>query len=91
MRTLKAAVVTKDKALSKGATDLAAQQERAVKAERELRLPNCVLSIRVLQLELMYTKSVVVIAWFFSWALSVGHAAWATGLGLGGESPGGWK
>ena len=35
VRTLRAAVVTKDKALAKGSSDLASQQERAVKAERE--------------------------------------------------------
>lgn len=38
MRTLKAAVVTKDKALAKGAAEAACHQERAVKAERELLL-----------------------------------------------------
>ena len=34
VRTLRAAVLTKDKALAKGADDLARQHERAVKAER---------------------------------------------------------
>lgn len=36
VRTLKAAVVTKDKALAKGAAEAACQQERAVKAEQAL-------------------------------------------------------
>ena len=39
VRTLRAAVLTKDKALAKGADDLARQQERAVKAEREYLVP----------------------------------------------------
>ena len=34
VRTLRAAAVTKDKALAKGAADIAQQQERAVQAER---------------------------------------------------------
>ena len=45
VRTLRAAVLTKDKALAKGADDLARQHERAVKAEREYcesHLPNVI-------------------------------------------------
>ena len=34
VRTLKAAAISKDKALAKGAADLAQQHERAVKTER---------------------------------------------------------
>ncbi len=38
VRTLKAAAISKDKALAKGAADLAQQHERAVKAERTCSL-----------------------------------------------------
>ena len=41
VRTLKAAAISKDKALAKGAADLAQQHERAVKAERRCSLFRC--------------------------------------------------